>query len=151
MATVPIPGCSSGIGFEPAQRQKPFAGPGFGAYAAATFALEAVSEALRLEMSPYGLKVPLIEPGNYLSHIAATARQSSDSLGLRRRTSCTRPSWRIRRRFRSSTAKRAVIPLRLSGSLPMSPPTPPRRFRFPVGTVGFRTVDEWIRDHVTRP
>lgn len=37
--------------------------PTYGAYAGAKFALEAVSDALRRELAPYGLQVVVIEPG----------------------------------------------------------------------------------------
>jgi NAD(P)-dependent dehydrogenase (short-subunit alcohol dehydrogenase family) len=42
--------------------------PGTGAYAATKYALEAISDALRLELAPFGIAVVLVEPG-----IAATA------------------------------------------------------------------------------
>ncbi|PSR21473.1 MAG: short-chain dehydrogenase/reductase [Sulfobacillus acidophilus] len=45
------------------------ASAGFGAYAAAKFALEAASEALRSEMLPYHVDMVLIEPGNYRTAI----------------------------------------------------------------------------------
>jgi len=43
--------------------------PGFGPYAASKFALEGFSEALRLEMKPYGVHVALVEPGAYATNI----------------------------------------------------------------------------------
>lgn len=43
--------------------------PGFGPYAASKFAVEGLSEALRLEMLPYGVKVALVEPGSYRTAI----------------------------------------------------------------------------------
>ncbi|HET7628191.1 MAG TPA: SDR family oxidoreductase [Bacillales bacterium] len=43
--------------------------PGLGAYAASKFAVEGFSEALRLEMQPYGVQVAIVEPGSYATNI----------------------------------------------------------------------------------
>lgn len=43
---------------------------GFGAYCASKFALEAWSEALRDEVAPLGLRVTLVEPGNFRTEFA---------------------------------------------------------------------------------
>lgn len=43
--------------------------PGLGPYSASKFAIEGFSEALRLEMEPYGVHVVLIEPGSYQTAI----------------------------------------------------------------------------------
>lgn len=45
--------------------------PGLGPYAASKFAVEGFSEALRLEMQPYGVHVVLVEPGSYKTEIWA--------------------------------------------------------------------------------
>lgn len=43
--------------------------PGYGPYAASKFAVAGFSEALRLEMQPFGIHVVLIEPGSYKTPI----------------------------------------------------------------------------------
>ena len=58
--------------------------PFLGAYAASKFALEAVSDALRLEVAPFGIHVSVIEPGSIATAIwekgAETANQISSEM-----------------------------------------------------------------------
>lgn len=49
------------------------ASPGFGFYAATKFAIEGLSEALRKELEPFGVKVTLIEPGSIRTRFAGGA------------------------------------------------------------------------------
>jgi NADP-dependent 3-hydroxy acid dehydrogenase YdfG len=51
-----------------------------GTYSATKFALEALSDAMRLELAPFGIQVVLIEPGNIRSHFMATAQANSQEL-----------------------------------------------------------------------
>jgi NAD(P)-dependent dehydrogenase (short-subunit alcohol dehydrogenase family) len=49
--------------------------PGLGAYAGSKFALEGLTEALRHEMRPFGVRVVLVEPGPYRTDIFARNRR----------------------------------------------------------------------------
>ncbi|GAA0368743.1 SDR family oxidoreductase [Bacillus horti] len=55
--------------------------PSLAPYAASKFAVEAFSEALRLEMLPYGIYVSLIEPGSYRTKIWDKGLSSATTLG----------------------------------------------------------------------
>lgn len=48
--------------------------PGSGAYSATKFAVEALSDALRWELAPFGIQVVIIEPGSISTSFDATAQ-----------------------------------------------------------------------------
>jgi NAD(P)-dependent dehydrogenase (short-subunit alcohol dehydrogenase family) len=48
--------------------------PFSGVYASSKYALEALSDALRLEVAPFGIKVVLVEPGSFVTAFTANAR-----------------------------------------------------------------------------
>lgn len=54
--------------------------PYIGAYAASKFALEAMSDALRMELAPFGIAVSVIQPGNVSTPIWKKGRDDKDRL-----------------------------------------------------------------------
>lgn len=52
--------------------------PFLGVYSASKFAVEALSDSLRVELRPFGIKVVVIEPGPITTEFESTARDASD-------------------------------------------------------------------------
>lgn len=58
-------------------------GPFIGPYSASKFAMEALTDALRIELKPWGIKVAIIEPGNIATPIWQKSLKAADDLRSR--------------------------------------------------------------------
>lgn len=56
--------------------------PLFGAYNATKYALESLTDAMRLELAPFGIKISLIQPGPINTEFTPSAMGTADSHGL---------------------------------------------------------------------
>ena len=54
--------------------------PFLGAYAMSKFALEAMADALRVELAPWGMQVAIVEPGTIATPIWTKPQRSADEL-----------------------------------------------------------------------
>lgn len=79
--------------------------PGFGAYCAAKFALEGMSEALAAELAPFGVRVLIVEPGAFRTEFG----------GQRMHRSQTIPAYEV------STAHTRAAVDRMDGTQPGDP------------------------------
>jgi NAD(P)-dependent dehydrogenase (short-subunit alcohol dehydrogenase family) len=59
---------------------------GFSAYAASKFALEGFSESLAQEVAPFGIKVLIVEPGNFRTNLLGSGTRSMPALDAYRQT-----------------------------------------------------------------
>jgi NAD(P)-dependent dehydrogenase (short-subunit alcohol dehydrogenase family) len=57
--------------------------PLIGPYAASKFALEALADSLRMELSPFGIRVSVVQPGNVRTPIWQKGREAKDELVAR--------------------------------------------------------------------
>jgi NAD(P)-dependent dehydrogenase (short-subunit alcohol dehydrogenase family) len=83
--------------------------PANGAYSATKFALEALSDALRLELAPFGIQVILVEPGAIKTHFDDTAQSHAREI-ISDPASPYRPLYRLSDEFAASMRQQEVGP-----------------------------------------
>lgn len=83
--------------------------PANGTYSATKFALEALSDALRLELAPFGIQVIVVEPGAIKTHFDDTAQTHAREI-LSDNTSPYQPLYRLSDEFAASMRRQEVGP-----------------------------------------
>ncbi len=128
--------------------------PGFGAYAASKFALEAMGDALRLELRPWGIQVALIQPGAIATPIWDNTRARTDAtlhaLDPARRALYAALIAANRQRATES-ASRAIPPQRVARAVGHALTARRARPRYAVGTDAraallLAALPDWVRD-----
>ncbi len=81
--------------------------PVTGAYSASKFALEAISDALRIELAPFGVRVVIIEPASSPTSIWITSLQRSlDQLGQYKENGSYVPLMKFAEKYALSSSKK---------------------------------------------
>ncbi len=126
--------------------------PFMGAYSASKFALEAISDAMRLELSPFGVRVILIEPGPIRTSFGEASRATSEENPASPYARFLRKYDRARRgtnlfeRSAETVARVIVRAVESRHPRPRYTITPPAK----LGTVGHRLVPDVLLDWAYR-
>jgi NAD(P)-dependent dehydrogenase (short-subunit alcohol dehydrogenase family) len=103
--------------------------PGYAPYAASKFAVEGFTEALRLEVLPFGIHAVLIEPGAYKTEIW---RKGFETISMRE-NSPYRHTLEAVLRFSRRTAETAPPPQEVAAAVVKVALAPAPRLRYPLG------------------
>lgn len=128
--------------------------PGFGAYAASKFALEAMGDALRLELRPWGIQVALIQPGAIATPIWDTTHARTDTM-LQTLDPARRALYvaliAANRQRAAASASSAIPPQRVARAVGQALTARHARPRYAVGTdaraaLVLAALPAWVRD-----
>ncbi|MDA5107593.1 SDR family oxidoreductase [Brevibacillus thermoruber] len=103
--------------------------PGYAPYAASKFAVEGFTEALRLEVLPFGIHAVLIEPGAYKTEIW---RKGFATIRMRE-NSPYQPMLKAVLRMSRRTAETAPPPQEVAAAVVKAALAPAPRLRYPLG------------------
>ncbi len=118
--------------------------PVWGAYGAAKFALEGMSDALRRELAPFGIQVVLIEPASVRTEFAPTAR--AQAMGVMANPGSTyRDLYRRMEQFLERSYRSAPGPEVVSQVVQRAIEAQRPRARYPVAGVAERLLP-WLGD-----
>jgi len=121
--------------------------PANGAYAASKFAVEAFSDALRLEMEPFGIQVVLVEPGGIKTHFADAAQARARGI-LSNRTSPYQPLYRQFQRTTESMRRGEPGPEAVSRVIQQAIEAPRPKARYLAGIPFSGRLVIFLRDYV---
>ncbi len=110
--------------------------PMVGPYAASKHALEAVSDALRRELRPWGIQVSIIEPGAVVTPIWDKARETADDVEEQMGERAQALYGRLAQRIRAETEKipeRGVDPDEVAKAIEQALTMPRPKARYVVG------------------
>lgn len=112
--------------------------PYMGAYSASKYALEALSDALRVELLPFGIRVILIEPGLVQTHFDQNARLRSRA-ATEHVDSAYQQAYRRGDQAYARAARFAIAPERVAKTVwsAINSERPPARYVVPRSSTGF--------------
>jgi NADP-dependent 3-hydroxy acid dehydrogenase YdfG len=100
-----------------------------GIYSATKLAIEAISDALRLELAPFGIQVIVIEPGSIKTHFDATAQGHTQAI-LSNSSSPYRTLYRLSDEFSASMQQQAAEPQVVSQVIQQAIEAPKPKVRY---------------------
>lgn len=107
-----------------------------GFYSASKFALEGLTEALRLEVRPWGIRVVLIEPGDFSTQLTANRRRAARSLGASAYTQACASALRVM----ETDERNGPAPSLIAGLLERILKNPRPRLRYTIGPFSERAA-----------
>ncbi|MEO8261300.1 MAG: SDR family NAD(P)-dependent oxidoreductase [Pseudolysinimonas sp.] len=112
------------------------AGGMLGPYHASKFALEAMTDTLRVELAPWGIEVVAIEPGQIATPIWATSGRTADKMldGVTGAEELYGASIAGARRMAASAAENGLDPIEVAKVIERALTARKPRTRYPVGT-----------------
>jgi NAD(P)-dependent dehydrogenase (short-subunit alcohol dehydrogenase family) len=111
--------------------------PAVGAYSATKFALEGLSEALAMEVAPFGISVLIVEPGAFRTKLAGSGQ--TVSAGLAGYDDIVGP---FRRDFPASDGTQAGDPAKAASAILAALAADPVPLRLPLGGDAFDLLSE---------